>query len=72
MGDETAPKEFLKPFHDAMTAWHLRKPAMQPAFCLRCPELVDDVIDSSIASFADDAWKKFLRAKVPRRMLRTR
>ncbi len=60
MGNKTAPKEFLKPLHDAITNWQLKKAAMQPMFFIRCLELSEEtVIDSSITTFADDVWKKF-------------
>ncbi len=63
MGDKIAPKEFLEPFHDSITAWQLRELAMQPASYMRCPELVDDLSDSSITSFATDVWGMFVLAK---------
>ncbi len=61
MGDKAAPKEFLKPFREAITKWQLKKPAMQPTLFMRCPDLsADIVLDSSITTFADDVWRKFI------------
>ena len=60
MGDKTAPKEFLKAFHDVTVEWQTRRPAYQPLLYMSCPTIADGIIDGSITTFADDVWKKQL------------
>ena len=58
MGDRTSPKEFLGPFHETVHEWQGKQPVAQKRLFLECPALFEGKVDGSIATFADDIWKK--------------